>query len=103
MALWKRRTPPRPGEKSSASSVSPPYAQTGENDSLSGIRRQLRGARERLRESREVANTQVTPARPVSLYVPENASIRTQRSGVFPPGLDMNEISNYVQSTEPVS
>jgi len=100
VALWKERTPTRPEEKSgpgSVSSVSPP-----ENVGLYGVRRRVEGARARLRESRVTSNPGVTPTRPSSQDTPDNASIRSGRSGAFPPAFDMNELSNYAQSKEPV-
>ncbi|KAF9557793.1 hypothetical protein CPC08DRAFT_764341 [Agrocybe pediades] len=102
VALWKERTPTRPEEKSapgSVSSVSPP-----ENVGLYGVRRRVEGARARLRESRTTSNPTVPQHRPASQDTPDNASIRSGRSGRsggIPPAFDMNELSNYAQSKEP--
>lgn len=101
--LWKERTPAagRTGEKSapgSVSSVSPPQT---ENDGLYGIRRRVEGARARLREARAISNP--APNRPPSGDNGDSASIRSGRSGVFPPGFDMSELTNYAQTSEPVS
>ena len=101
--LWKERTPAagRTGEKSapgSVSSVSPPQT---ENDGLYGIRRRVEGARARLREARAISNP--APTRPPSGDNGDSASIRSGRSGVFPPGFDMSELTNYAQTSEPVS
>jgi hypothetical protein len=106
--LWKERTPAagRTGEKSapgSTSSVSPPQAISPENDGLYGIRRRVEGARARLREARAVSNPAQTNTRPIPGDNGDSASIRSGRSGVFPPGFDMNELSNYAQTAEPVS
>jgi hypothetical protein len=30
-------------------------------------------------------------------------SVKSRKSGVFPPGFDLNEFSSYVRSKEPVS
>lgn len=103
VALWKERTPAAglPGEKSapgSVSSISPP--RTGENDSFHGVRRRVEGARAMLRESRMVSNPPATPVRPPVEDTSDNASLR--RSGVFPPGFDMTELTSYAQSKEPV-
>ena len=100
VALWKERTPTtgRTGERSpqgSASSVSPP-----ENE---GVRRRFEGARARMRESRGVPDPVLTPTRPLSGGTPDNASIRSGRSGAFPPGINLAEFSQYAQSNEPVS
>ncbi|CAA7269900.1 unnamed protein product [Cyclocybe aegerita] len=99
VALWKERTPAsgRSGDRSPLTSVSPPQ----DNDGLYGIRRRVEGARARLRESRQISNPLVTPTRPALEDVPDNASVRSGRSGVLPPGFDLNEFSNYAQSKEP--
>ena len=107
--LWKERTPAagRTGEKSapgSISSVSPSQVASPENDGLYGIRRRVEGARARLREARAISNPAPAPARPTSGGDNgDSASIRSGRSGVFPPGFDMNELTNYAQTSEPVS
>ena len=106
--LWKERTPAagRTGDKSapgSISSASPPPAANSENDGLYGIRRRVEGARARLREARAVSNPAPAPSRPISGDNGDSASIRSGRSGVFPPGFDMDELTNYAQTSEPVS
>ncbi|KAF8958935.1 hypothetical protein BDZ97DRAFT_1761747 [Flammula alnicola] len=87
VALWKERTPAsaRPGEKSAPGSVS----------SVSHLMRQRPKTTVSMAfaaESKALVPGSVTPTRPVSQDVPDNASIRSGRSGVFPPGFDMNEI-----------
>ena len=107
--LWKERTPAagQTGEKSapgSISSASPSQAASPENDGLYGIRRQVEGARARLREARAISNpAPALSSRPISGDNGDSASIRSGRSGVFPPGFDMNELTNYAQTSEPVS
>ncbi|KAF5325364.1 hypothetical protein D9619_009638 [Psilocybe cf. subviscida] len=131
VALWKEHTPTRPGvspsgrgdEEKERHTSPTPAARTGgradvggdlgENDGLYGIRQRVEGARARMREARIVSGG--PPLEPVSQTqnqatqrnsgaerdIPDNASIVSGRSNGFPPGFDMNKLSNYAQSSEP--
>ena len=109
VTLWKQCTPAATRtEKSSVSPSSPPPPPLlpSHNDGPYHIRRWVEGARARLRESRGMGPSNVTPVRPPSQEVADTASIKSiksGKSGIFPPGFDLNEFSSYAQSKEPVS
>ncbi len=108
VTLWKQRTPAATRtEKSSVSPSSPPPPLLpGHDDGPYRIRRRVEGARARLRESRGAGPSNVTPVRPPSQGAADTASIKSVKSGksgIFPPGFDLNEFSSYARSKEPVS
>jgi len=102
VALWKERTPTKSGERpgvGSGSSVSPPLP---DDEGLFGIRRRVQRAGQRIRETS--MRDPIAPTRPGDqLVAADNASIRSIRSGVLPPGFDAAEFSPYTQSEEAVS
>lgn len=104
VTLWKERTPAATRTEKSSVSLSPPLRH--DDDALFGIRRRVEGARARLRESRGAGSSNVTPVRPPSQEAVDTASVRSvksEKSGAFPPGFDLNEFSSYARSNEPVS
>ena len=66
------------------------------DDEIDDTRRRVEGACARLREALAISNPAPAPPRPTSGDNGDSASIRSGRTGVFPPGFDMTELTNYV-------
>ena len=105
VARWKERTPASVRTGASSGSAGSPLATPStlsHEDSRSGIRRRVGGARARLRQS-HVAGPSANPVQPISQEVQDTASVNSGRSGAFPPGFDLSEFSSYARSNDPVS
>ena len=65
------------------------------DDKIDDTHRRVEGACARLHEALAISNPAPAPPRPISGDNGDSVSIRSGRSGVFPPGFDMTELTNY--------